>query len=229
MVEPQRIKPDWNCPVVVAASGPGLTKDVAWAVRKARWFGPYRIVCVNDAWRLFLNADILYACDEAWWDVHDGAPDFKGQRWSSQGSDKQHNDDKRKCAAKWKLNLVRGRHGDGFSTDQEVIHYGHNSGFQAVNLAILKGATKIVLVGFDMREVEGRRHFFGPHPSPLRNNGDYKNFIRSFEKAQAPVPIINATPGSALTCYPMMPLDEALQDAKCSSSPVIGDYPVISA
>lgn len=228
MVEPQKIKPDWNCPVVVAASGPSLSKDVAWEVRKARWFGPYRIVCVNDAYKLFPNGDILYACDEAWWNVHEGAEEFRGERWSSQGDDKRHNDDKYKCAERWGLNLVRGKHSPGFSADPGLIHYGSNSGFQAVNLAIHKGATKIVLVGFDMREVNGHRHFFGPHPPSLRNSGDYKNFIRAFEQAPAPVPIINATPGSALTCYPMMSLEEALDEKDRSSGHRPLDYPTTS-
>lgn len=227
MVEAQRIKRDWNCPVIVAASGPSLTKDVAWVARKARWFGQYRIVCANDAYKLFPNGDILYACDEEWWNVHDGAADFHGERWSSHDPKKGSGNDKRKAAERWGLNLVLGHHGAGFSADQSVIHYGHNSGFQAVNLAILKGATKIVLVGFDMREVDGRRHFFGNHPSPLRNMGDYRNFIRAFEQATPPVPIINATPDSALKCYPMMPLEEALEDHSVSGHRPL-DYPTTS-
>lgn len=227
MAEPQRISKDWQGPVIVAASGPSLTKDVAWAARKARWFGPYRIVCVNDAYKLFPNGDVLYACDAEWWDVHEGAPEFNGERWSSHDPKKGSGNDKAKAAEKWGLNLVLGTHKQGFSRDPNVIHYGQNSGFQAVNLAILRGATKIVLVGFDMREVNGHRHFFGQHPSPLRNSGDYRNFIRAFEQANSPVPIINATPGSALKCFPMMPLEEALEDHSVSGHRPL-DYPTTS-
>lgn len=225
MASPQKIIKDWSGPVIVAASGPGLTKEVAWTARKARWFGPYRIIAVNDAYKLFPNSDILYACDAAWWDVHEGAKNFNGERWSSFSGDKTANDDKRACADKWGLNLVRGAHGVGFSADPDLIHYGQNSGFQAVNLAILKGATKIVLIGFDMREVNGRRHFFGPHPSPLRNSGDYKTFIRAFERAESPVPIINATPGSALKCFPCMTLEEALADDHLYRHGAVADAP----
>jgi len=69
-----------------------------------------------------------------------------------------------------------------------------------------------VLVGFDMRQVGGRAHFFGDHPEGLRNNTDFRGFITAFRQAQAPVPIVNATPGSALDCYPMVTLEEALAD-----------------
>lgn len=226
MAQVQRVSADWNAPVIVAASGPSLTKDVAWEARKARWFGPWRIVAVSDAWRLLPLADILYSCDAEWWNVHEGVPAFRGEKWSSQGDDKEKNDDKYDVADKYGLKLVRGRQGVGFSTNPDLIHYGSNSGFQAVNLAVLKGATKIVLVGFDMREVEGKRHFFGDHPAGLRNHGEYRNFIRAFEQATPPVPIINATPGSALKCFPMMDLRDALADLRDGDRPLA--YPTTS-
>jgi hypothetical protein len=109
---------------------------------------------------------------------------------------------------------VAGAQGAGFSRRQDVIHYGHNSGFQALNLAILLGAARIVLVGFDMRIVDGRRHFHGDHPHPLIN-ADPRRFVPHFERAAASLPvgveILNATPGSALTCFPAADLDEALR------------------
>ena len=219
----QRIIKDWSNPVIVAASGPSLTKDVAWTARKARWFGDHRIVAVSDAYKLFPCADILYSCDSEWWNIHDGVPDFRGEKWSSHDDVKGTSNDKRACADKYGLKLVLGKNAPGFSTDQNMLHYGQNSGFQAVNLALLKGATKVVLIGFDMREVGGQRHFFGNHPAGLRNNGDYRNFIRAFEQAKPPVPIINATPGSALKCYPMMDLREAL----AGELPPPGEYPTI--
>lgn len=175
--------------------------------------GPFRIVCVSDAYRRFLNADILYSCDGAWWDAHKGATEFAGERWSSHRGDEKHaSDNKLDVAARYGLNLVEGAHEAGFSSNPAVIHYGCNSGFQAVNIALLKGATRIVLVGFDMRTVDGKAHFFGDHPEGLRNNTDFRNFITAFRQAGAPVPIVNATPGSALDCYPMIRLEDALAD-----------------
>jgi hypothetical protein len=104
----------------------------------------------------------------------------------------------------------------GFSHIPARIHYGNCSGFQAINLAILFGATRIILVGFDMRVVNGQRHFFGDHPAPLGNACQYEHFLPAFEAAARTLPrhisIVNCTPGSALKCFPMASLDAALSD-----------------
>lgn len=154
-------------------------------------------------------ADVLYGCDAKWWNKHKGCPDFQGEKWSS------HDDGTNKKwaeAEKYGLSLVAGDDKPGFSSDPAVIHYGSNSGFQALNLALLWGAKEIVLVGFDMRRVAGKAHFFGEHPPALQTGGAYERFVPQFERAKVPegVRILNATPGSALTCYPMVDLSEAL-------------------
>jgi hypothetical protein len=194
---------------LVAATGPSLTPEVAASVKGCN------IVAVNDAWRLLPFAQVLYACDASWWTVHKGASGFAGERWSSHGAaGRIRHNDKALVAAKYRLNLVEGRDGSTFSTDPGFIHYGSNSGFQAVNLALLMGAIRIVLVGFDMQAVDGRKHFFGDHCAGLRNTSNYRNFIQAFERAAKALPagleILNATPGSALRCFPMVDLHDAL-------------------
>ncbi len=154
---------------------------------------------------------MLYACDGMWWRERAGARDFAGERWSSIGRPGRfrHNDKSKEQAA-YGLNLVFGEDKPGFSTSPECIHYGSNSGFQAVNLALLLGARDIVLCGFDM----SGHHFFGAHKPPLRNTQSYVNFIRAFTAAAKQLPpgirILNASPTSALTCFPRMTIDDAL-------------------
>jgi hypothetical protein len=168
------------------------------------------VIAVSDAWRPMPWAGALYSCDARWWDLH--KPDYAGEKWSSHHAP---GNDKLGAAARHGLRLVRGQPGKGFSMDPGCIHYGANSGFQALNLALLFGAVDIVLVGFDMRLVGGRSHFFGDHPAVLRRTGSYQNFIRAFEVAAARLPggigIRNATPESALRCFPEIDLDQALQ------------------
>ena len=86
-----------------------------------------------------------------------------------------------------------------------VIHYGDNSGFQATNLAIQFGAEEIWLIGFDMK-VNGKPHFFGEHPLECRKGMTPRSWRAAFETAERMMPehisIINATPGSALSCFP---------------------------
>lgn len=135
--------------------------------------------------------------------------DFAGEKFSSHGKESV-SDNKEEAAEKYGLTLVKGAPGDGFSTDPLVIHYGDNSGHQALNLAILFGSPYIVLVGFDMRHVSGKSHFFGDHPKGLFQRQEYQSFARKFKAPPEGVTIVNATPGSALTTYPIMEFDEAV-------------------
>lgn len=202
----RQISPRWTDLCIVAATGPSLDEAVAERCRG------HRVIAVNDAYRLMPWAEVLYACDTRWWDVHKGAPGFMGEKWSSHGSVTSNN--KTPASKRHGLNLVRGKDGDGFSLDPGFIHYGRNSGFQAINLAILFGATRIVLVGFDMRLVEKKRHFFGDHKGGLTNHGDPRRWLPEFQKAARRLPpeirIINCTPGSALACFETAELDDAL-------------------
>jgi hypothetical protein len=192
---------------IVAAPGPSLTTEVAEACRG------HDVIAVQDAYRRMPFAQVLYGCDTKWWKFHKGVMDFEGEKWTSHGPNSSN--DKSKILDVFGLNAVAGWPGDVFSTDPTCIRYGNNSGFQAVNLAILFGAKRIVLVGFDMRHHEGVHHFFGNHPAPLHNPTNYGRFIASFSRASAKLPddvqILNATPGSALRCFPMVSLAEALQ------------------
>ncbi len=171
----------------------------------------WRIIVVQDAYRLMPWADVLYGCDARWWNAHDGCADFAGEKWSTH-SKQSCSDDKLEVGEKYGLRLIKGAAGAGFSADPSVIHYGDNSGFQALNLAILLGSPYIVLVGFDMRHVSGKSHFFGDHPQGLFQRDEYQSFARKFGKAPDGVTIINATPDSALRCYEMMDLEDALDN-----------------
>lgn len=205
----QKISKVWDDFCVVAAPGPSLTQEVAEQCRSLH------VVAVNDAHRLFPFADVLYACDAAWWNYYLGVPEFHGEKWSSHGN--AGHDDKTKAAADHRLRLVRGKDAPGFSYDSGSIHYGDNSGFQAVNLAGHKIGWRgtIALVGFDMRTVDGKRHFFGDHPECLTQTGPgYRKWPQSFAVASKSLPqeckIINCTPDSALACFPMRRLLDVL-------------------
>jgi hypothetical protein len=201
---------------VVCAPGPSLTLEAARMVREGLTDRMWHMVsvAVNNAFER-VRTDVLYACDEKWWDRHAAAAArYEGTRWSSHSWDKEVRDNKAECALRHNLHLVQGRHGEGWSTDPTYIHYGLNSGFAAVNFTMHCGVRRVLLVGFDMRKVAGQGHFFGEHPAPLRNTVNYGKYVREFEKAAAkPYPgveIINCTPNSALTCFPYVDLATAL-------------------
>lgn len=215
MAELSRISPDWEGePCIVAAPGPSLTADVVRRCRMARWLNRWRIVAVQDAYKVMPFADAMYGCDVNWWHVHRDCAGFAGEKWSTHAIGPDNDNDKRAAADAFDIRLVRGENGDTFSSDPAVIRYGSNSGFQTINLAILKGCRRIVLVGFDMRRVGGRSHFFGVRPKGQDLGTEYERFACRFARAAKALPpdvrIVNATPASALTCFPMVDLEAAL-------------------
>lgn len=75
--------------------------------------------------------------------------------------------------------------------------------------AVELGAARVLLLGFDMRGA----HYFGPHRAPLKNTdaARFEKFKRQFAAYRPPgVEIINCTPGSALSCYPLGQLEDYL-------------------
>lgn len=177
-------------PCVVVASGPSLTADdVDYCRDRAA------VIVVNDNYKLAPWADVLYAADPEWWDHHQGAASFKGLRVTQDAG----------AARRWRLNYIESIDRQGFSLEPGVIHRGDNSGFQAVNLAVLASCSPIVLLGFDMKMSGSRRHWFGDHPGAMNKASPYQLFASAFNEAAQRHPeltIWNATRETALECYP---------------------------
>lgn len=192
--------------VAILASGPSLASESLDALRGLP------VIVINDSWRKYPDAEILYACDPPWWKHHGGVPAFTGERWS------QH-----KGAASWPaeaeavgIRVIRSAPNAGVSTDPSLIHTGANSGFQALNLAILAGASRILLLGYDMQATDGRTHWFGDHPGPLKRTSPYALFRKSFDDAaeqiaRLGVEVINCSSQTSLTCFPRVALLEVLK------------------
>lgn len=195
---PIQLTPDWSGETVVCiGGGPSLNQDDIDHVQRSGC----RVIAINDAYRVASWADILYACDLKWWRWHQGVEGFKGQRITSS----EH------AALEFDVDYLPGTAGLGLSDDHSLIHYGSNSGFQALNIAYLKGAARVLLLGYDMRiHPNGASHWFGDHPDKIRST--YDNWFQYFNEAaeQNKVDIINVTPGSALPSFPMADLREVL-------------------
>lgn len=101
---------------------------------------------------------------------------------------------------------------------RKIIHFGGNSGYQAINLAFLFGATRIILLGFDMKKDGEKVHFFGNHPYHKRKNegpneGTMRRWVHNFaslaaDLKQEGVEVINATRSTALDCFPKQALEQ---------------------
>jgi hypothetical protein len=149
---------------------------------------------------------VLYACDQDWWRrYHDVIEGFTGERWTQ---DVQ-------AAKQYNLNHVVGESLAGLGTTPGVIHFGGNSGYQAMNLAWQFGAARIVLIGYDMQRTGGKTHWFGDHPKGLNNIPILDELPARFRSLAADLrnqgcEVLNCTRETALDCFDRVTVDEAV-------------------
>lgn len=192
---------------IIIASGPSMSQIDMEVVRKSGW----KVMAVNNSYKLAPWADALYAGDLAWWERYGSGLDFKGQRYT-----------RIEVAAKrYGATITPERKGDGLCTTPMCVHTGGNSGFQSLNLAYHLGARRIVLLGFDMQHTGGRKHWHPDHEhitgKRVLNCPDahIREWIKMFrplarDLASQGVEVINCTPDSALPWFEKLPLEVAI-------------------
>ncbi len=187
------------------ATGPSLTSDDVEFVK-----GKARVIAVNDGYRLCPWADCVYASDQPWWVKHHKALDsFQGMKYTvGQGRTPK------PIKGLPDVQVLKNTGTVGLETDPSALRTGLNSGYAAINLAVHFGVSRILLLGFNMSPVNGKRHFFGDHKG-LANYSDYTRFARKFDSIVEPlralkISVINCTTPTRLTAFPQKPLREVL-------------------
>jgi hypothetical protein len=184
------------CPggtVVCLGCGPSLTQaDVDYVRGKAT------VIAINDAHRLAPWADVLYACDSKWWYWHQGVPSFAGIKVGLNPGISRYFKD---------ITILRNAGKSGLEMDPTGLREGRNSGYQAINLAVHLGASRFVLLGYDMQGA----HFHHGHP-----DGSTPPFLICLQRfatlveplKEIGVEVINCSRQTAVTCFPCRPLEE---------------------
>lgn len=191
--------------VLVLGSGASLTQD---DVTRARAHVD-AVIAVNDSYKFAPDATVLYAADKKWWGWHKGCvgphmvgavkyPAFTGQVRYSLSQTPYPN-----------VQVLRRGPQDGLTLDPTKVALGLNGVYQSINVAVHLGATRVLLLGVDMRG----SHFFGHHPD--NSNAPFSLCMQRFATLVAPlaaagVEVINCTPKSALKVFPCVSLDEVL-------------------
>jgi hypothetical protein len=195
---------------IVMATGPGLTPDVIEMIRPYHEDGTVVALGCNDAYRACDYLDVMYACDPPWWDIHvweRDLADHPAVKWTQDY----------RVVQKYGINHIKGVSANGFSDHQNLIHFGGNSGYQVLNLALLYGCKEVALCGYNMGMPPGQgQHFFGMHPKPLNQSNSFGSFISAFNTI-GPAHrkrIVNCTPQSKLTAFEKRPLKEVLDQWK---------------
>jgi hypothetical protein len=198
--------PDWSAhTAVVICAGPSLSDAQLDAVVSCH--RPIKTIAVNTAYVYAPWADVVYAGDYLFWKVHHArirAQCPKSQRWTQDGS----------AAERFQLNRQRGGNREGLGLN--VVHLNGNSGFQAINLAFLWSARRILLLGMDMKlGPNGEKHRHGDHEKPLVQAQLFEEWRHKGKKlaedlVEHKCEVLNCTPGSALEWFPMSTIEKEL-------------------
>lgn len=182
---------------VIIGSGASLTDDQVNHVK-----GKAEVIVINDNYKKAPWADILYYCDNQWFEWHkEEVRKFKGIRATLNDGE-----------AHW---IFKQGEETGLSICPHTLNTGKNSGYQAINLALLLGAENIYLLGYDMKRTSGLKHWFGDHPiSGFDIFHDMIECFRTIPDANQKhfgANIWNCTPDSALNMFPRLSIYEAIR------------------
>lgn len=179
--------------VVCVGGGASLTQaDVDYCNGRAA------VLVVNNGYLRAPWARWLYACDYGWWKYHFADVDrmCTGERWTQDVD----------AAREFGLQHIEcDPHGKGLCRTPGKINGGNNGGFQALNIAFHLGATKILLLGYDMVGM----HWHAEHPKEISgpaHTADYALYASAFpalgdDLSAAGVQVVNCSRVTALSCF----------------------------
>ncbi len=190
----------------IIGGGPSLPVDLV----------PYlgsqgRVIAVNNAYKLAPLADITYSADYDWFLWHRrNLHSYIGPLLLMRA------DLPPLTGCKRVVRRIMHIGGPRLSRDPARIA-GWCSGSNALNIAYLAGAERIILLGFDMRP----GHWHDEHKKETPPHRYQDRYIPHFEAMadelkNEPVTVLNASPGSAMTCFPIVDPRDVIQTAEAA-------------
>lgn len=159
----------------------------------------YFTLGVNDSFLLDKDIDVCWFGDAPWFESRlEKLLEFKGEVWTCHSSFHDH------PTVKY---VPKGK---AMGIDLNRISWNRNSGASAINLAVLMGAKKILLAGFDLKlGKEGQANWHNNYNrSPFENMEEqYKRWDMAFKVVSVDaqkygIEIINLNQDSALEYFP---------------------------
>lgn len=184
----------------VIASGPSLTREDCDCVERVA----AESIAVNSTFRIAPWASVVYGCDYEWWRTHvdEVRRVSQAELWTQDPV----------AAPKFELKYIESQRGSGLSKGPGIFQ-GGNGGHQAIALAAKWGAKRIVLLGFDMQNTNGKTHWHGDHPPGMQKIPPFQIWIDAMEKLAvdlkaAGIETLNASRETALTCFDRVRLED---------------------
>ncbi len=209
---------------VIIGGGPSLVGYDWHAVQEAQKQGRVYVIAVNDAYRFGFPNLCLFG-DAEWWSMPN-----RGDGWGhSEALEAFANAGNMvlTCAMPSSaqieamtacpyMNMIKRGPQSGLSVKPDSLAWGGNTGAAAINLALLMGATAVLLFGYDCKAGKANEPNWHENPlMPVPRDGLYEYFTRGFRAiAEAlpttfpGVPVLNAGPDSDLMCFPKVNKEE---------------------
>lgn len=189
-----------NETIFLIGGGPSL-KKFDWNLLNGK-----RTIAINKAILTYPNADVLYWTDSRFYNWYKKQIDqFTGPKYTIRNGPY---DDS--------ITLLKKGIKYGLEEAPSSLSHGNNSGYAAMNLAYHLGAKKIILLGYDMGNINNESHYHGGYPTKATSNEVYdKQFIPGFTKIgdllkSKGIEIYNASLISKLNCFPKITFQKAL-------------------
>lgn len=169
------------------------------------------VIGTNVAFKLGNWVSVLYFCDSRFYRMNmeeiNNFPNIKATCSSSFGKE-----------IETKMRNVKRLKRDyrgGLSTRRDTINWNQNSGAAAINFAVLAGAKRILLLGFDMCQQEEQTHWHTAYGTVRTHKNVFKRFLQKFpaiaeDARKRGVEILNVCPDSAISSFPKVSLKEVL-------------------
>ena len=210
---------NWTCPllweeqtVFIIGGGPSVNETPLHLIHDRNVIG------VNSAFRFGDWIDVCLFCDACWFNLEyeELRSHYRGQvigLYPFQDKEELNQHD----GVNVKL-LCRAKQPRGLANSQSNLRYNSSCGGAAIDLAVHLGVRSIVLIGYDMRAVNGRYNFHDCYPwRPIKESGPYTLHKKAYPTLNIAlkkegIKIINATPNSTIGCLPIMTLEEAIEE-----------------
>jgi hypothetical protein len=207
---------EWDSLTAFVIGGGPSVVDLGHDRMIARLEGRHPVIAINNAYLLAPWADVLYWADNYW--LCDNWRDVGKRHVGWYRITRQIprlRDVSRKYVQAWIdcIKVIQCKPVGGISFDPSII-YGRNGGHHAINIAALFGASRIVLIGFDMHARARKQNWHDLHSRPARTDG-YQGWIDDMNQAAsdlrgAGIHVLNANRNSALRCFDFVDLADVI-------------------
>lgn len=150
-------------------------------------------IAINNSWQMLPTADVVFASDLSWWNEYGATVPAAAERWTT-------------CplaAQRHQLQQFKSR----------FLAQSYNSGQLAIELAVSRGARRVLLLGYDC-SLRAGTHWHGNHENIRNPTADsVKRWHDEFARLQqwaAGIEIINCSRETALKIFPRSTIEAEL-------------------